>query len=102
MSADVENEGQTEQPQTGEVLDEGASTVALPCKLCGDGTMRQAVIRPYNQNVGIALAVIGVLCLVTGVLAGLGLLMAMFGAYFIAAKKKTWLCDNCDAIVERA
>jgi len=74
---------------------------SVHCRLCDGGTMRRALIKPYNLNVGIVLIVAGLLCLATGVLAFLGLLAFLFGIYFVWAKKDVWLCDKCGAIVER-
>jgi hypothetical protein len=73
----------------------------IPCRLCEGGVMRRAAIKPYNVNVGIALVVVGVLCLFAGVLSLIGLIMLLTGGYLIIAKKDVWLCDRCSAMVER-
>lgn len=75
---------------------------SVPCRLCETGTMRRAIIKPYNVNAGIALVLLGMLFLLTGVLGLIGLIAFVVGAYFILAKKDVWLCDKCGAIVGRA
>ncbi|HUT25616.1 MAG TPA: hypothetical protein VM492_14830 [Sumerlaeia bacterium] len=73
----------------------------MPCRLCEGGAMRRAAIKPYNVNAAIALLVVGGLCLVTGVLSLIGLVLVLMGGYFALAKKDVWLCDRCNAMVER-
>ena len=74
---------------------------SIECRVCSGGNMHRAVIKPYNQNVGIILIIGGLLGLVTGVLAFLGLIALLVGISFMTAKKDVWLCDKCRAIVER-
>ncbi|HIJ65926.1 MAG TPA: hypothetical protein HPP77_08230 [Candidatus Hydrogenedentes bacterium] len=80
---------------------QSADMERIPCRLCSRGTMRWAVIKPYNLNVGIAMMVAGFLCLITGLLSLLGLILLLIGGYLVWARKAVWLCDHCGAIVER-
>jgi hypothetical protein len=71
------------------------------CILCESGVMRRTIIKPYNQAAGIILLIVGLVFLVLGPLGLVGLAMAFVGLYFLLAKKDVWLCEKCDAIVER-
>ena len=99
MAAPQESEGRG--TGAAEAGGEVETVDSVRCKLCDDGIMMRAVIKPYNVNVGIALGIMGVLCLITGVLALIGLIMLLIGLYFILAKKEVWLCEKCQAMVER-
>ena len=71
------------------------------CILCGDGVMKRATVKSYNQTTGIVLLIVGLVFLFLGPLGLLGLIMAFIGLYFLVAKRDVWLCDKCDAIIER-
>jgi hypothetical protein len=96
-------QGQSSSSEEGvEAISRPVVTIeAISCRLCGDGQMRRAVIKPYNVNLGVALLVMGFLCLLTGILSLPGLLMLLAGGYFVLVKKDVWLCDTCASIVER-
>jgi len=74
---------------------------ATHCILCEDGVMKRATIKSYNQTVGVVLFIVGLVFLFLGPLGLLGVIMVFIGLYFLAAKRDVWLCDKCDAIIER-
>jgi hypothetical protein len=73
----------------------------IRCILCEGGVMKRAAIKPYSQTAGIALLVVGSLSLFLGPLGVIGLALALIGLYFLITKKDVWLCEKCDAVIER-
>lgn len=77
-------------------------TSIVQCSICKEGEMRPAIIKPHNVNVGIALIIVGVLSLSTGICSLIGLIALLAGLYFVFSSKHVWLCDNCRTTVERS
>jgi len=73
----------------------------IRCILCEGGVMKRAAIKPYNQTTGIVLLIVGLMCLFLGPLGLAGLALALIGLYFLFARKGVWLCEKCDAVIER-
>lgn len=71
------------------------------CRLCENGVMKRALIKPYKTRGGMLLLVVGALSLVTTVLSFIGLVLLVLGAYLILARREVWRCDTCGAMVER-
>lgn len=89
-----------EQEPVGETVVEAVIDV-VKCRLCEEGMMKRAIIKPYNINMAFALTIMGFLCVIFAVLALPGLVMLFVGIYFLLAKKDVWLCAKCGAMVER-
>ncbi len=70
------------------------------CSVC-DGKMNQYVGPRYNRGMGVLMIAGGILCTLFWIGPVLGLPLFIIGLYMHGAKRKLWVCQDCNSAIER-
>jgi len=72
----------------------------ITCYLC-NGEMKLYTGPRYNRKIGVFLIVAGGFCTLFWVGAVLGFPLLLLGLYTVGAKRNVWVCEDCNAAMER-
>ena len=73
---------------------------ALVCTFC-NGQMQPYTGQRYSKNAGVVLVVAGILTSLFWVGVVLGVPLLLVGLYMIGAKRRLWVCKECNTAFER-
>ena len=94
-----EEQADAERTGTPERENEPPPPRAVTCVYCGEGMIRADLPR-FNRGFGLVVLIMGLLLSAFALLL-LGLPLVVIGAYMAVARRSTWTCQECGAMVDR-